>query len=126
MNKISTLIVLFLLPFLLKAQNKNIGYFINEGLKNNAAIAENINLQQFFQIQNDIITAQNKKPQVSFTADYLFDHGDSIEEVHMELSNDNPFIVELNAGVKFGIIGIHASASYANLLSASVGIGLYF
>lgn len=61
-----------------------------------------------------------------FTADYLFDHGDSIEEVHMELSNANPFIVELNAGVKFGIIGITTSASYANLLSASVGIGLYF
>ena len=72
MNKISTLIVLVLLPFFLKAQNKNIGYFINEGLKNNAAIAENTNLQQFFQIQNDIITAQNKKPQVNFTADYLF------------------------------------------------------
>ena len=72
MNKISTLIVLFLLPFLLKAQNKNIGYFINEGLKNSAAIAENSNLQQFFQLQNDIITAQNKKPQVNFTADYLF------------------------------------------------------
>lgn len=72
MNKISTLIVLFLLPFLLMAQNKNIGYFINEGLKNSAAIAENSNLQQFFQLQNDIITAQNKKPQVNFTADYLF------------------------------------------------------
>ena len=72
MNKISTLIVLFLLPFLLMAQNKNIGYFINEGLKNSAAIAENSNLQQFFQLQNDIITAQNKKPQINFTADYLF------------------------------------------------------
>lgn len=64
--------------------------------------------------------------QTDFTADYLFDHGDSIEEVHMELSNENPFIVELTAGVKLGIIGIHTSASYAELFSASVGIGLYF
>lgn len=60
------------MPFFAKAQNKNVAYFLNEGLKNNAVIAENINLQQFFQIQNEIITAQNKKPQVSFTADYLF------------------------------------------------------
>ncbi len=72
MNKLCLLIVLFLLPFFLKAQNKNVAYFLNEGLKNNAAIAENTNLQQFFQIQNEIITAQNKKPQVNFTGDYLF------------------------------------------------------
>lgn len=60
------------------------------------------------------------------TADYLFNDGETIEEVHLKLSNENPFIVELSLGAKFGVIGIHASASYADLLSASLGIGLYF
>jgi len=72
MNKFCLLVLLFFLPWLLHAQNKNVSYFINEALKNNPSLVENTNLQQFFQIQNDIITAQNKKPQVNFTADYLF------------------------------------------------------
>ena len=72
MNKINLLILLLILPVLLQAQNKDVNYFIQEGLKGNPNIAENINLQQFFQIQNEIITAQNKKPQVNFTGDYLF------------------------------------------------------
>jgi outer membrane protein TolC len=72
MNKLCLVAVFYLLPFLLLAQNKNAVYFITEGLKNNPTLTENTNLQQFFQIQNDIITAQNKKPQVNFTADYIF------------------------------------------------------
>jgi outer membrane protein TolC len=72
MSKLSILIVLFLSPYLLPAQNKNVTYFINEALKNNPSLIENTNLRQFYQIQNDIITAQNKKPQINFTADYLF------------------------------------------------------
>lgn len=72
MNKLSLLFFLFVLPLLVQAQNKNINFFINEGLKNSPNIAENNNLQQFFQIQNEIITAQNKKPQVNFTGDYIF------------------------------------------------------
>lgn len=54
------------------AQNKQVDFFISEGFKNNPALLENTNLQQYFQIQYDFITAQNKKPQVSITADYLF------------------------------------------------------
>ena len=72
MNKLNFLILLLVLPVLLQAQNKDINYFIQEGVKSNPNIAENINLQQFFQIQNEIITAQNKRPQVNFTGDYLF------------------------------------------------------
>lgn len=64
--------------------------------------------------------------QSSVTADYLFNNGESIEEVHLELSNENPFILEISAGARFSAIGIHASASYAALLSASLGIGLFF
>jgi len=72
MSKLSILIVLVLSPYFLHAQNKNVTYFINEALKNNPSLIENTNLRQFYQIQNDIITAQNKKPQINFTADYLF------------------------------------------------------
>ena len=72
MNKLNLLILLLVLPVLLQAQSKDVNYFLQEGLKGNPGIAENINLQQFFQIQNEIITAQNKKPQVNFTGDYLF------------------------------------------------------
>ncbi|MFM9909353.1 MAG: TolC family protein [Chitinophagaceae bacterium] len=54
------------------AQNKQLDFFIKEGLNNNPALSEINNLQQYFHIQNEFITAQNKKPQVSFTADYLF------------------------------------------------------
>lgn len=72
MYKIAVLPVFFLLPFLMPAQNKTVTYFIDEALKNNPSLTENTNLQQFFQIQNEIINAQNKKPQVNFTADYIF------------------------------------------------------
>ena len=54
------------------AQKKQVDFFINEGLKNNPSLLEINNLEQYFQIQNEFITAQNRRPQVSFTADYLF------------------------------------------------------
>lgn len=72
MNLKKILFLCFLFPMQIFAQQKNIDYFVNEGLKNNPNIAEINNLQQYFKIQNEFITAQNKKPQVSFTADYLF------------------------------------------------------
>lgn len=62
----------------------------------------------------------------SMKANYTFDDGSGPEEVNLNLTNDNPFIAELSLGFKFSIIGIHASASYADLLSASLGLGLYF
>lgn len=54
------------------AQQRNIEYFVGEGLKTNPTLLENTNLQQSFDIQKQIITAQNKKPLINFTADYLF------------------------------------------------------
>ena len=72
MNRKKIFLLCFLFPVQLFAQQKNIDYFVNGALKNNPNIAEINNLQQYFKIQNEFITAQNKKPQVSFTADYLF------------------------------------------------------
>jgi outer membrane protein TolC len=63
---------LFFCSFSAVSQNKLIDFFIAEGLKNNPALLEINNMQQYFQIQNEFIAAQNKKPQVNFTADYLF------------------------------------------------------
>ena len=59
-------------PLLLPAQQKDLNYFIDEGIKNSPNLTENANLRQFFQVQNELINAQNKKPQVNFTGDYLF------------------------------------------------------
>ena len=47
------------------AQNKQLDFFIKEALNNNPALTEINNLQQYFHIQNEFITAQNKKPQIS-------------------------------------------------------------
>lgn len=54
------------------AQQKNIPFFTGSGLQKNPTLLENTNLLQNFQIQREIITAQNKSPQISLTADYLF------------------------------------------------------
>ncbi len=72
MNRKKIWFLCFLLPLQLFAQQKNIDYFVNGALKSNPNLAEINNQQQYFQIQNEFINAQNKKPQVSFTADYLF------------------------------------------------------
>ncbi len=54
------------------AQQKSIPFFTGSGLQKNPTLLENTNLLQNFQIQREIITAQNKSPQISLTADYLF------------------------------------------------------
>jgi outer membrane protein TolC len=53
-------------------QQLDLNYFIDNALKNDAAIRQNINQQQFYGLQAQLINAQNKAPQVNFTSDYLF------------------------------------------------------
>ena len=108
------LIVFFLTVCELQAQNKNITYFLNEGLKNNPGIVENNNLQQFFQIQNEIITAQNKKPQISFTADYLF--------VPTFFSNGRVISVTANPSPK--AFGYDAALTNGGLYAAQVNLAV--
>jgi len=67
-----SLLFFFLFPLIAFAQQKNLDYFVLSGIKANPELLSNNNLQQYYQLQRDIITAQNKKPQVNFTADYLF------------------------------------------------------
>ncbi len=66
------ILILLLLPTKIFGQQKNIDYFISNSIRNNPVLLENTNLQQSFNLQNELITAQNKKPQISFTSDLLF------------------------------------------------------
>lgn len=72
MKKIAFLLFFIQLSIITFSQKRELNYFLTEGLKNNPALLEINNLQQYFQIQNEFIAAQNKKPQIGFTADYLF------------------------------------------------------
>jgi hypothetical protein len=72
MKKIAFILCFIQISIITLSQKRDLDYFLTEGLKNNPALLEINNLQQYFQIQNEFIAAQNKKPQIGFTADYLF------------------------------------------------------
>jgi outer membrane protein TolC len=55
-----------------RAQQPTLDYFIDHALKSDPNIRTNINQQQFYGLQAQLINAQNKAPQVNFTSDYLF------------------------------------------------------
>lgn len=97
------LLMVIIFPFHSIAQQKNLDFFITQAISNNPALIENTNLQQNFQLQNEIINAQNKKAQVSFTADYLFspfffDNGKVISIT----SNPSPKAYGYDAGITNG------------------------
>ena len=97
-----------LLPLQLLAQQKNINYFVEKGLQTNPALLENSNLQQNFDLQREIILAQNKKPLINFTADYLFapfffDNGKPISIT----ANPSPKAYGYDAGITNG--GLYAA-----------------
>lgn len=54
------------------SQQLSLDYFINNALKNDPSIRQNVNQQQIYGLQSQLINAQNKSPQVNFTSDYLF------------------------------------------------------
>jgi outer membrane protein TolC len=53
-------------------QQLDLDYFINSALQNDPGIRQNVNQQQIYGLQSQLINAQNKSPQVNFTSDYLF------------------------------------------------------
>ena len=114
MNRFICLILFFIVPYMLQAQNKNINYFLTEGLKNNPTLVENTNLQQFFQLQNEFITAQNKKPQINFTTDYLF--------VPTFFSNGRVISVTSNPSPK--AVGYDAALTNGGLYAAQVNVAV--
>ncbi|MEO6537806.1 MAG: TolC family protein [Ferruginibacter sp.] len=72
MSAFRMVFVIFIFPISAIAQQKGLDFFITSAITNSPVLVENTNLQQNFQLQNEIINAQNKKALVSFTADYLF------------------------------------------------------
>jgi outer membrane protein TolC len=53
------------------AQQRNLDYFLTSALQNDPNIRQNINQQQFYNLQRQLIIAQNKLPQVTATSDLL-------------------------------------------------------
>ena len=75
MSAFRMVLVIYIFPISAFAQQKGLDFFITSAITNSPVLVENTNLQQNFQLQNEIINAQNKKAQISFTADYLFSAG---------------------------------------------------
>ncbi|MEP6674700.1 MAG: TolC family protein, partial [Ferruginibacter sp.] len=96
------------------SQTKQLDFFLSEGMKKSPAILEINNLQQNFDIQNQFITAQNKRPLISFTGDYLFapfffDDGKPISIT----SNPSPKAYGYDVGITNG--GLYAAQLNASL-----------
>ena len=53
------------------SQQVNLNYFIDHALQADPGIKQNVNQQQFYSLQAQLINAQNHAPQVNFTSDYL-------------------------------------------------------
>ncbi len=54
------------------AQIRDISFYIHQAEQNNTTLKQNERLRKINLLQNDLIIAQNLKPQVYFTSDYLF------------------------------------------------------
>lgn len=96
------------------AQTKNLDYFISEGLKNSPGLHEINNLERYFKLQNDLINAQNKKPQVSFSADYLLS----------PFFFDNGRAVSITPNPSAKAYGYDAAISNGGLYAAQVNVAL--
>jgi outer membrane protein TolC len=55
-----------------QSQQLDLDYFLNSAVKNDPGIRQNVNQQQVYGLQTQLINAQNKAPQLNFTSDYLF------------------------------------------------------
>jgi outer membrane protein TolC len=54
------------------AQQRDLNFYRNAAYTNSPVLKENINQQQYIGLQNELVTTIYRKPQVYFTADYLF------------------------------------------------------
>lgn len=71
-RKLKILALMFFLPLIAKAQTRDITFYINIAEQNSPLIKQNNNLIQINLLQNNLIYAQNIKPQVYLSSDYLF------------------------------------------------------
>lgn len=66
------ILIMSLSALTLNAQTKDLSYYFKKAQQNNPTIKQNERLREINLLQNDLIFAQNRKPQVYFTSDYLF------------------------------------------------------
>lgn len=66
-----TLLALLCWALPARCQQPDLDYFIGNALKSDAAVRTNLSQQQLYGLQARLINAQNKGPQVNFTADYI-------------------------------------------------------
>lgn len=57
---------------------------------------------------------------------YTYDDGDTETEIKLNLTNQNPFIMEAGLGVKLGPVLASSSVSYSEHVAISAGLGLFF
>ncbi|HUR31255.1 MAG TPA: DUF6588 family protein [Saprospiraceae bacterium] len=57
---------------------------------------------------------------------YVYDDGDTQTEVNLNLTNQNPFIMEAGLGVKLGPLMASSSISYSEHVAVAAGLGLFF
>jgi hypothetical protein len=57
---------------------------------------------------------------------YTYDDGETEQEVNLNLTNTNPFIMEAGLGVKLGPVMASSSISYSEHVAIAAGLGLFF
>ena len=57
---------------------------------------------------------------------YIYDDGDVETDVNLNLTNNNPFIMEAGLGVKLGPVMASTSVSWSEHVAVSLGAGLFF
>ena len=107
-------LLLICFPFIVSAQQKDLSFFTTSGLQYNPALQENSNLAQNFAIQRQIITAQNKTPQISFTGDYLF----------APFFNDNGKVISITNDPSPKAYGYDVGITNGGLYSAQVNVAV--
>ncbi|MBS1756252.1 MAG: TolC family protein [Bacteroidetes bacterium] len=107
-------LLLAMIPMQLIAQEKDLSFFVQSGLQNNPTLLENTNLAQYFSIQKEIIAAQNKKPQVSATGDYLF----------APFFNDNGKVISITDNPSAKAFGYNAGITNGGLYAAQVNVAV--
>lgn len=107
------LAILFIIIFQSNyAQQRTLSYYQNVAQTNSPEIKENINLQKFNLLQGDLIRAQFQKPQVNFTADYLF----------APFFFNNGKLVSITSNPSSKAIGYDAALTDGGLYAAQIGV----
>ena len=69
MNKLPTLILIFCIAYVSHAQQTSLDYFLGKARQNNDSLFNMVNLQKIGRLQQQMIIAQNRLPQVDAIAD---------------------------------------------------------